>query len=64
MDEFKYRIKGVDMLELIEQEMVSMWLHGEIEHILKEDEEFVNVITSAIMLERSYWSKYMPVGEA
>ena len=29
-----------------------------------EDEEFVNVITSAIMLERSYWSKYMPVGEA
>ena len=64
MDEFKYRVKGVDMLELIEQEMVSMWLHGEIEHILKEDEEFVNVITSAIMLERSYWSKYMPVGEA
>jgi len=64
MDELKYRIKGVDMLELIEQEMVSMWLHGEIEHILKEDEEFVNVITSAIMLERGYWSKYMPVGEA
>tara|TARA_B100000287_G_scaffold35408_1_gene32625 strand:+ start:347 stop:541 length:195 start_codon:yes stop_codon:yes gene_type:complete len=64
MDELKYRVKGVDMLELIEQEMVAMWLHGEIEHILKEDEEFVNVITSAIMLERSYWSKYMPVGEA
>ena len=64
MDEFKYRIKGVDMLELVEQEMVAMWLHGDIEHILKADEEFVNVITSAIMLERSYWSKYMPVGEA
>ena len=64
MDEFKYRIKGVDMLELVEQEMVAMWLHGDIEHILKEDEEFVNVITSAIMLERGYWSKYMPVGEA
>ena len=52
------------MLELIEQEMVSLWLDGEIEHILKEDEEFVNVITSAIMLERGYWGKYMVVGEA
>ncbi len=64
MDETKYRYKGVDMLELIEQEMVSLWLDGEIEHILKEDEEFVNVITSAIMLERGYWGKYMVVGEA
>ncbi len=39
MDELKYKLKGVDMLELVEQEMVSMWLHGDIEHILKEDED-------------------------
>ena len=64
MDEIKYKVKGVNMLELIEQEMVSMWLEGEIKHIIKEDEELVEVITSAIMLERGYWSKYMPVGEA
>ena len=64
MDDNRYRVKGVNILDIIETEMVSLWLSAEIPEVLKEDEEFVEIITSAIMLERVYWSKYMVVGEA
>ena len=64
MDDNRYRVKGVNILDIIENEMVSLWLSAEIPEVLKEDEEFVEVITSAIMLERGYWSKFMAVGEA
>jgi len=53
------------MLEVIEQEMIQMWLDdNEIKTLLNEDEEFLRTIVSAVMLERHYWMKYMQVGEA
>jgi hypothetical protein len=52
------------MLEIVEQEMIQMWLHDEIPQLIKDDSEFVSTILSAIMLERSYWMKFMVVGEA
>ena len=64
MDDNRYKVKGINILDIIETEMVSLWLSAEIPEVLKEDEEFVEIITSAIMLERVYWSKYMVVGEA
>ena len=65
MDELLYKINGVSMLDVIEEEMIQLWnTNDTIPALLKEDEEFVGVITSAIMLERSHWSKYMIVGEA
>ena len=64
MEDNRYKVKGINILDIIETEMVSLWLSAEIPEVLKEDEEFVEIITSAIMLERVYWSKYMVVGEA
>ena len=52
------------MLEKVEQEMIQMWLYDEIPQLIKDDSEFVSTILSAIMLERSYWMKFMVVGEA
>mgnify|MGYP003153189222 FL=1 len=62
MKETKYN--DIDILEVIEQEMLALWITDEIPFLLKKDEDFVQIITSAIMLERPYWSKYMTVGEA
>ena len=65
MDDLLYKINGVNMLDVIEEEMIQLWnTNDTIPALLKEDEEFVGVITSAIMLERSHWGKYMIVGEA
>ena len=63
----KYRDnnKDIEILEVIEKEMLLLWVDDkEIPHLLKKDEDFVKVITAAIMLERPYWSKFMVVGEA
>jgi len=55
----------VDILEMVEQEMVQLWADSKsIPKLLKEDPEFVGVIIDGIMLERSFWSKNMVVGEA
>ena len=62
MKETKYN--DIDILEVIEQEMLALWITDEIPFLLKKDEDFVQIITSAIMIERPYWSKYMTVGEA
>ena len=62
MKETKYN--DIDILEVIEQEMLALWITDERPFLLKKDEDFVHIITSAIMLERPYWSKYMTVGEA
>ena len=65
MDELVYKINGVKMLDVIEEEMIQLWLRNDtIPHLCNEDEEFVSVITSAIMLERDFWNKHMVVGEA
>lgn len=56
--------EDTDIIEVIEQEMLMLWVTGEIPHLLKKDEEFVNIITSAIMLERPFWKRHMEVGEA
>ena len=61
----KNKHKDIEILEVIEQEMLLLWVDDkEIPHLLKKDEDFVKVITAAIMLERPYWSKFMVVGEA
>ena len=55
----------VDILEMVEQEMVRLWADNKsIPKLLKEDPEFVGVIIDGIMLERSFWSRNMIVGEA
>ena len=55
----------VDILEMVEQEMVRLWADNKsIPKLLKEDPEFVGVIVDGIMLERSFWSRNMTVGEA
>ena len=55
----------VDILEMVEQEMVRLWADNKsIPKLLKEDPEFVGVIIDGIMLERSFWSRNMTVGEA
>ena len=65
MEELIYKINGVRMLDVVEEEMIQLWLRNDtIPYLLKEDEEFVSVVTSAIMLEKEFWSKYMTVGEA
>ena len=56
---------SVDILEVVEQEMVRLWADSNsIPKLLKEDPEFVEVILDGIMLERSFWSRNMVVGEA
>ena len=53
------------MLDVVEEEMIQLWLRNDtIPYLLKEDEEVVGVVTSAIMLEKDFWKKYMVVGEA
>jgi hypothetical protein len=65
MEELIYKLNGVRMLDVVEEEMIQLWLRNDtIPYLLKEDEEFVSVVTSAIMLERGFWSKYMVVGES
>ena len=65
MEELIYKLNGVRMLDVVEEEMIQLWLRNDtIPYLLKEDEEFVSVVTSAIMLEKDFWSKYMTVGEA
>jgi|TARA_R110001583_G_C5414762_1_gene387185 hypothetical protein len=55
----------IELLNIIEQDMILLWANSNgIPDLLKEDEEFVNVITSAIMLEIGYWRQYMEIGEA
>ena len=58
------KVTDFDIIEIIEQEMISMWNTGEIPILLKKDPEFVQVIREGLMLERSFWSKNMVVGEA
>ena len=56
---------NIELLNIIEQDMILLWANSNgIPDLLKEDEEFVNVITSAIMLEIGYWRQYMEIGEA
>jgi len=56
---------AMQMIEVVEQEMVLMWLDdNEIKTLLNEDEEFLRTIVSAVMLERQYWMRFMEVGEA
>ena len=65
MEELIYKLNGVKMLDVVEEEMIQLWLRNDtIPYLLKEDEEFVSVVTSAIMLERDFWNKHMVVGEA
>ena len=65
MEELIYKLNGVRMLDVVEEEMIQLWLrNATIPYLLKEDEEFVGVVTSAIMLEKDFWKKYMVVGEA
>ena len=65
MEELIYKLNGVRMLDVVEEEMIQLWLRNDtIPYLLKEDEEFVGVVTSAIMLEKEFWSRYMTVGEA
>ena len=65
MEELIYKLNGVRMLDVVEEEMIQLWLRNDtIPHLCREDEEFVSVITSAIMLERDFWNKHMIVGEA
>ena len=63
-DEPNKSIDTFDILEIIEAEMMSMWASGEIENLLSEDPDFVRAIMDGIMLEKSFWSKNMVVGEA
>ena len=63
-DEPTKSIDTFDILEIIEAEMMSMWASGEIENLLSEDPDFVRAIMDGIMLEKSFWSKNMVVGEA
>ena len=58
------KVTDFDIIEIIEQEMISMWNTGEIPILLKKDPEFVQVIMEGLMLERSFWSQKMVVGEA
>ena len=58
------KVTDFDIIEIIEQEMISMWNTGEIPILLKKDPEFVQVIMEGLMLERSFWSQNMVVGEA
>tara|TARA_R110001592_G_scaffold204528_1_gene454589 strand:- start:1734 stop:1937 length:204 start_codon:yes stop_codon:yes gene_type:complete len=56
---------AMQMIEVVEQEMVLMWLdEKEIKTLLDEDVEFLKTIVSAVMLERQYWMRFMEVGEA
>ena len=56
---------NIELLNIIEQDMILLWANSNgIPTLLKEDEEFVNVITSAIMLEIGYWRQFMEIGEA
>ena len=55
----------MDILEVVEKEMMMLWADGNsIPKLLSEAPEFVEVIVDGIMLERSFWSRNMTVGEA
>ena len=54
-----------DIVELIEQEMMILWADDvSIPKLIKEDSDFVQIMVDGIMLERSFWSRHMVVGEA
>ena len=54
-----------DIVELIEQEMMILWADDvSIPKLLQEDSDFVHIMVDGIMLERSFWSRHMVVGEA
>ena len=56
---------SINILEMVEAEMLQLWADSKsIPKLLKEDPEFVGVIIDGIMLERSFWSRNMIVGEA
>ena len=60
----KDKLTDFDVIEIIEQEMISMWATGEIPHLLKNDPEFVKVITEGIYMEKSFWKRHMVIVEA
>ena len=56
---------SINILEMVEAEMLQLWADSKsIPKLLKEDPEFVGVIIDGIMLERSFWSRNIIVGEA
>ena len=58
-------IEKPDIVELIEQEMMILWADDvSIPKLLQEDSDFVHIMVDGIMLERSFWSRHMVVGEA
>tara|TARA_E500000318_G_scaffold99138_2_gene100997 strand:- start:147 stop:344 length:198 start_codon:yes stop_codon:yes gene_type:complete len=65
MEKFDPNNVAMKVLEVVEQEMIMMWLDDKhIPKLIKEDVEFVRTIVSAVMLERHYWMNFMEVGEA
>ena len=41
MEELIYKLNGVRMLDVVEEEMIQLWLRNDtIPYLLKEDEEF------------------------
>ena len=60
----KDKLTDFDVIEIIEQEMISMWATGEIPHLHKNYPEFVKVITEGIYMEKSFWKRHMVIGEA
>ena len=65
MEELIYKLNGVRMLDVVEEEMIQLWLRNDtIPYLLKEDEEFVSVVTSRLCWNVGFGVKYMVVGEA
>ena len=54
-----------DIVYKIEQEMVGMWASGEVKHVMNDDPEFVNMIMTAVMLDKEHFRAMgLEIGEA
>jgi len=54
-----------EVIEVIESEMVSMWLLGEAPYVMEQDEEYIVLVLTAVFFERDHFKELgMVIGEA
>ena len=54
-----------EVIHEIESEMVSLWSTGEVQHVMKVDPEFIDMIMTAVHFDKDHFRALgMEIGEA
>ena len=54
-----------EVIEQIEAEMITMWLLGEAPSVMEKDEEYIELVLTAVFFEREHFQMMgLVIGEA